>query len=82
MTPIKKPRKKPPKKLIANLQKALNEMGWDMHMPITDKDETIPYAIIGRPLFAAIIRDYLDEAGVNNVLEEKLHSQISLKKQS
>lgn len=78
---VKKPRKTSPKKLVEKLQKVLNEMGWDMHIPLTDSNDTIPYAIIGRPLYATLIKNYLDEAGVNKVLAEKLQSQIPLKKQ-
>lgn len=82
MTEQKKTRKKSTKKLIEQLNKTLGEMGWDMHIPVKTDGDIIPYAIIGRPVFSHIIKNYLDEAGVNKALVATLDIQTLLKKQS
>jgi hypothetical protein len=75
-------RKPKPHTLIKHLQKAVDALGWDMHIPVKPDGEIIPYAIIGRPIYANIIKDYLDEAGINQALLDTLAIQSSLKKQS
>jgi hypothetical protein len=61
-------RKPKPNTLIKHLQKAVEALGWEMHIPVKPDGEIIPYAIIGRPIYANIIKNSVMTALISTML--------------
>jgi hypothetical protein len=70
-----KPRKKTVKSqqdLIKQLKKLAEELKWEIHIPINDAGEVVPYVIMGSALFTKIVMDHLDKTGLNRTLSRTI----------
>lgn len=54
--------------LLTTLRSVIAALNWEIHIPRTKEGEVVPYAIIGRPLFANLVKDHLEKANFNEAL--------------
>ena len=78
-TKPRKPRKKTLEKLLQDLRKIAEELEWEIHIPLNEHGQVVPYAILGRPLFANLVKDHLDKSGINKILSRTFVEDIKEK---
>jgi hypothetical protein len=54
--------------LMIVLQQVVASLKWEIYIPRTREGHIVPYAIIGRPLFANLVKDHLEKVNFNEAL--------------
>jgi len=54
--------------LLQVLYQVIAALKWEIHIPRTKDGTIVPYAIIGRPLFANLVKDHLEKVHFNEAL--------------